>query len=104
MSYPTLEEKLQALKVSTPTEYERSCIDKVGTGDYEIGVQRTADILDEGYEVFMRSSRSQMGVAGDSIVALFTAAGDLVNASAGTYLHAVIPPIVIKYSPPAGSP
>jgi N-methylhydantoinase B/oxoprolinase/acetone carboxylase alpha subunit len=97
MSYPTLEEKLASLKVSTPTEYELSCIGKVGTGDYEIGVQRTADILDEGYEVFMRSSRSQMGVAGDSIVAIFTAAGDLVNASAGTYLHAVIPPIVIKY-------
>ena len=38
-----------------------------------------------------------MGVAGDSIVAMFNAAGDLVNASAGTYLHAVIPPIVIKY-------
>src|SRR5690625_2705218 len=45
----------------------------------------------------MRSSRSQMGVAGDSIVAMFNAQGDLVNASAGTYLHAVIPPIVIKY-------
>ena len=41
---------------------------------YEIGVQRTADILDEGYEVFMRSSRSAMGMAGDSIVAIFTAA------------------------------
>ena len=38
-----------------------------------------------------------MGIAGDSIVAMFTAQGDLVNASAGTYLHAVIPPIVIKY-------
>lgn len=97
MSYPTLEEKLAALKVTAPTEYELSCLDKVGTGAYEIGVQRTADILDEGYEVFMRSSRSQMGVAGDSIVAMFNAQGDLVNASAGTYLHAVIPPIVIKY-------
>ncbi len=97
MSYPTLEEKLASLKVVPPSDYELSCLDKVGTGSYEIGVQRTADILDEGYEVFMRSSRSQMGVAGDSIVAMFTAAGDLVNASAGTYLHAVIPPIVIKY-------
>lgn len=97
MSYPTLAEKLAALKVSEPTEYERSCLDTVSTGDYEIGVQRTADILDEGYEIFMRSSRSQMGVAGDSIVAMFNAQGDLVNASAGTYLHAVIPPIVIKY-------
>lgn len=97
MSYPTLEEKLAALKVSTPTEYELKCVGLVPAGDYEIGVQRTADILDEGYEIFMRSSRSSMGVAGDSIVAIFNAQGDLVNASAGTYLHAVIPPIVIKY-------
>jgi acetophenone carboxylase len=97
MTYPTLEEKMQALKVVPATDYERECIKKIPAGDYEIAVQRTADILDEGYEVFMRSSRSSMGVAGDSIVAMFTAGGDLVNASAGTYLHAVIPPIVIKY-------
>ncbi|MBX3263642.1 MAG: hydantoinase B/oxoprolinase family protein [Labilithrix sp.] len=97
MSIPTLEEKLRALKVSAPTAIEEACLAKVSRGDYEIGVQRTADILDEGYEVFMRSCRSSMGIAGDSIVAIFNAAGDLVNASAGTYLHAVIPPIVIKY-------
>ena len=97
MSYPSLEEKLAALKVTPPSDYERACAGGLRAGDYEIGVQRTADVLDEGYEIFMRSSRSSMGVAGDSIVAMFTAAGDLVNASAGTYLHAVIPPIVIKY-------
>ncbi len=81
MSYPSLEEKLAALKVSKPTAYERTCADAVAPGEYEIAVQRTADILDEGYEIFMRSSRSSMGVAGDSIVAIFNAAGDLVNAS-----------------------
>ena len=97
MSYPTLDEKLAALKVTPPSEHELACLERVPRGAYEIGVQRTADILDEGYQVFMRSSRSSMGIAGDSIVAMFTAAGDLVNASAGTYLHAVIPPIVIKY-------
>lgn len=97
MTYPTLEQKMAALKVTPASEYERACAEKIVGGDYEIAVQRTADILDEGYEVFMRSSRSSMGVAGDSIVAMFTAEGDLVNASAGTYLHAVIPPIVIKY-------
>ncbi len=97
MSIPTVAEKLQALKISAPTAHELACLELVKRGSYEIGVQRTADILDEGYEVFMRSSRSSMGVAGDSIVAMFNAAGDLVNASAGTYLHAVIPPIVIKY-------
>lgn len=97
MSYPTLAEKLAALKVTPATDYERECANALRPGSYEIGVQRTADMLDEAYEIFMRSSRSSMGVAGDSIVALFNAAGDLVNASAGTYLHAVIPPIVIKY-------
>lgn len=97
MSHPSLEEKLAALKVTEADEDERRCAGLVESGNYEIGVQRTADILDEGYEIFMRSSRSSMGVAGDSIVAMFNAKGDLVNASAGTYLHAVIPPIVIKY-------
>jgi acetophenone carboxylase len=97
VSYPTVEEKLAALKVMPATEHELACLPLVSRGTYEIALQRTADILDEGYEVFMRSSRSSMGVAGDSIVAMFTAAGDLVNASAGTYLHAIIPPIVIKY-------
>lgn len=97
MSHPSLEEKMAALKVTPATDHERTCADALEPGSYEIGVQRTADILDEGYEIFMRSSRSSMGIAGDSIVAMFNAAGDLVNASAGTYLHAVIPPIVIKY-------
>ncbi|WP_433755683.1 hydantoinase B/oxoprolinase family protein [Nocardia sp. CA-135398] len=97
MSYPSLEEKLAALKVTPATDHERQCAATLPPGSYEIAVQRTADVLDEGYEIFMRSSRSSMGVAGDSIVAMFNAHGDLVNASAGTYLHAVIPPIVIKY-------
>ena len=97
MSYPSKEEKLAALKVTEPSQYELECVDLVKPGDYEVGVQRTNDMLDEGYEIFMRSSRASMGIAGDSIVAIFNSRGDLVNASAGTYLHAVIPPIVIKF-------
>ena len=31
------------------------------------------------------------------MVAIFTAQGDLVNGAAGTYLHAIIQPILIKY-------
>jgi N-methylhydantoinase B/oxoprolinase/acetone carboxylase alpha subunit len=97
MSIPSVAEKLMALKVTPITVHEQRCMELVSRGNYEIALQRTADILDEGYEIFMRSSRSSMGVAGDSIVAMFNAHGDLVNASAGTYLHAIIPPIVIKY-------
>ncbi len=97
MNAPTLADKLRALKVVPPSRHELDCLELVSHGNYEIGVQRTNDILDESHEVFARSSRSTMGVAGDSIVAIFTAQGDLVNASSGTYLHAIIPPIVIKY-------
>ncbi len=97
MPIPTLEEKLHWLKPNPPTDYELECVKKIGPGDYEIGWQRTNDLLDEAMEVFMRSSRSSIGIAGDSMVAVFTAQGDLANASCGTYLHATIQPILIKY-------
>jgi N-methylhydantoinase B/oxoprolinase/acetone carboxylase alpha subunit len=97
MSIPTLAEKLAWLKPAPATPWETESAARIPAGDYEIGVQITNDILDEAMEVFVRSSRSYFGVSGDSMVAIFTAAGDLVNASCGTYLHAIIQPIVIKF-------
>jgi N-methylhydantoinase B/oxoprolinase/acetone carboxylase alpha subunit len=97
MPIPTLAEKLEWLKPAPARAYEIECAGKVAQGDYEIGVQITNDILDEAMDVFVRSSRSYFGVSGDSMVAIFTADGDLVNASCGTYLHAIIQPIVIKF-------
>ncbi|MGH9003219.1 MAG: hydantoinase B/oxoprolinase family protein, partial [Acidimicrobiia bacterium] len=97
MSIPTLEQKLRWLKPEPPTEHELKCVEQIGLGEFEIGFQRTNDILDEGMDVFVRSCRSAMGIAGDSLVGMFTAGGDMVNGSCGTYLHAVIPPLVIKY-------
>jgi N-methylhydantoinase B/oxoprolinase/acetone carboxylase alpha subunit len=97
MPIPTLAEKLQWLKPAAATQHERECAAGVRQGDYEIGVQITNDILDEAMEVFVRSSRSYFGVSGDSMVAIFTANGDLINAACGTYLHAIIQPIIIKF-------
>ncbi|HEV1996009.1 MAG TPA: hydantoinase B/oxoprolinase family protein [Candidatus Acidoferrum sp.] len=97
MPIPTLSEKLQWLKPVPPTPEETRCAGKIRQGDYEIGVQTTNDILDEAMEIFIRSSRSYFGVSGDSMVAIFSANGDLINASCGTYLHAIIQPIVIKF-------
>jgi N-methylhydantoinase B/oxoprolinase/acetone carboxylase alpha subunit len=97
MPIPTLAEKLAWLKPAPPTAYETECAAEVPQGEYEIGVQVTNDILDEAMEVFVRASRSYFGVSGDSMVAIFTAGGDLINASCGTYLHAIIQPIVIKF-------
>jgi N-methylhydantoinase B/oxoprolinase/acetone carboxylase alpha subunit len=97
MPIPTLAEKLEWLKPSPPTDFEKECVETIRPGEYEIGVQTTNDILDEAMEVFVRSSRSYFGVSGDSMVAIFTAEGDLINASCGTYLHAIIQPIIIKF-------
>ena len=69
----------------------------MSAADFEIGFQRTNDILDEAMDVFVRSCRCAMGVAGDSLVAIASPNGDCINASCGTYLHSVIPPIIIKY-------
>ena len=97
MPIPTLAEKLEWLKPAPASPHERDCAARVPQGDYEIGVQITNDILDEAMEVFVRASRSYFGVSGDSMVAIFTANGDLINASCGTYLHAIIQPIIIKF-------
>lgn len=97
MGIPTLEQKLNWLKPATPSQHELDLADQIDPATFEIGFQRTNDILDEGMDVFVRSCRCAMGVAGDSLIGIMTAQGDLVNGSCGTYLHAVIPPLVIKY-------
>ena len=97
MAIPTLEQKLAWLKTVPPSDDELRWADEIDAAQFEIGFQRTNDILDEGMEVFQRSCRCAMGVAGDSLVGICTADGDIINGSMGTYLHAVIPPIIIKY-------
>jgi len=97
MPIPSPDEKLAWIRLEPPREAEIRGLDLLKPGDYEIGFQRTNDILDEALEVFQRSCRSSMGIAGDVMVALFTAQGDLVNAAAGTYLHAIIQPIIVKF-------
>ena len=97
MGIPTLEQKLTWLKPTPASKRELDLAAQIDAATFEIGFQRTNDILDEGMDVFQRSCRCAMGVAGDSLVAIITADGDIVNGSCGTYLHAVIPPLIIKY-------
>ncbi|MBI5920042.1 MAG: hydantoinase B/oxoprolinase family protein [Betaproteobacteria bacterium] len=97
MAIPTLEQKLTWLKPVPATPRELELAAQIDAAEFEIGFQRTNDILDEGMDVFQRSCRCAMGVSGDSLVGIMTAGGDIVNGSCGTYLHAVIPPLIIKY-------
>src|SRR5260370_2043385 len=96
MPIPTLTEKLEWLKPAKASSYEEECAKTLRQGDYEIGVQVTNDILDEAMEIFIRSSRSYFGVSGDSMVAIFTAGGGLIQTACAPQLPALNQPIVFK--------
>src|SRR5919204_6345895 len=75
------------IKPEAPSALERRCMELLAPGDYEIYDEKIANYLDEAREIFIRSGVTSMLRSGDLIVGLYTANGDLANASAGTYLH-----------------
>jgi N-methylhydantoinase B/oxoprolinase/acetone carboxylase alpha subunit len=85
------------VKPEPTSELERKGMEQLRPGDYEIFDEKIRTFLDETREVFIRSGVSGMLRAGDLIVALYTANGDLANASAGTYLHCVTAMLPVKY-------
>jgi acetophenone carboxylase len=52
MPIPTSEQKLQWLKPAPVTDKEREWVDKLEAGEFEVGFERTNNILDEAMEVF----------------------------------------------------
>jgi acetophenone carboxylase len=85
------------IKPEPPSALERRCMDLLHPGDYEIYDEKIANFLDEAREIFIRSGVTSMLRSGDLIVGLYTANGDLANASAGTYLHCVTATLPVKY-------
>jgi acetophenone carboxylase len=79
------------------SELERAGMELLQPGDYEIYTEKLANYLDEAREVFIRSGVTSMLRSGDLIVAIYTANGDMVHASAGTYLHCVTAMLPVKY-------
>jgi acetophenone carboxylase len=88
---------VQWLKPEPVGEAERSWVEQLEPGDYEIYDEKLKNILDEAREIFVRSGVTNLLTAGDLIVAIYTANGDLANASAGTYLHCVTGCLPVKY-------
>lgn len=79
------------------TDFDRKCMGRLKPGDYEIYDEKLRNFLDESREIFARSGVTGMLRAGDLIVAIYTANGDLANASAGTYLHCVTAMLPVKF-------
>ena len=88
---------IQWIKPEPVSALEQRCIDALRPGDYEIYDEKLLNFLDEAREVFIRTGVSGMLRAGDLIVAVYTANGDLASASSGTYLHCVTAMLPIKY-------
>lgn len=85
------------IKPEPVSALEQRCMDELRPGDYEVYDEKLLNFLDEAREIFTRSGVSGMLRAGDLICAVYTANGDLVSASAGTYLHCVTAMLPIKY-------
>ena len=97
MPLPTWKQLISWIKPEAATADELKWAEAIKTGEYEIYVERLNNICFEGKEVLMRGGVSSMMLAGDNIVGIYTATGDLVDAWCGTYLHAITAQLPIKY-------
>jgi N-methylhydantoinase B/oxoprolinase/acetone carboxylase alpha subunit len=87
----------RAMKPEAATEKELEDAANLGPGDYEIYSENLVLMVQEGKEVMTRMGISSMLHSGDTLVAIYTARGDLVTAVLGTYLHSVTGQVPIKF-------
>ncbi|MEE8419768.1 MAG: hydantoinase B/oxoprolinase family protein, partial [Dehalococcoidales bacterium] len=94
---PEKDEVMAFLKPEPVTEEELAGLEELKLGDYEIYSERLNMILAECKEVFIKVGNSNWIIAGDSIVGLHTANGDLAASCLGTFIHSVTAQNPIKW-------
>ena len=87
----------RAMQLEPATEQELEDAASLRPGDYEIYSENVNLMLQEGKEVMTKMGISSMLHSGDTLVAVYTAHGDLVSAVLGTYLHSVTGQVPIKF-------
>jgi N-methylhydantoinase B/oxoprolinase/acetone carboxylase alpha subunit len=88
---------LEWIKPGSPTEDELECMNLLQPGDYEIYTEKLNNFLLESKEVFIKLGVSSMLRSGDLVTGIYTPRGDMVAAWCGTYLHAVVGQLPIKF-------
>ena len=96
--FPERQTLLDWIKPEPPSPDELEYMKLLKPGDYEIYSDRLDSILLEAREVFIRTGLSSMLRSGDLIVGIYTPAGDMVCASCGTFLHAALSLLPIKFT------
>ena len=94
---PVDEEVLNRVNPEEPTELEREWIDKIGIDEFSVYLMKLELICEEAKQNMMMIGLSPSIQGMDCGVGVYTAAGDLVAASVGTYLHICSGQIPIKY-------
>ncbi len=97
MAVPTSKELLDWIKPEPPIPEELQWAEEIKTGEYEIYAEKLNNICMEANEVFTRTGVTSMLRSGDCVVGIYTPAGDMVTAWCGTYLHAVVTQLTIKF-------
>ena len=94
---PEKDDVMAFQKPAPVTDVERDGMEKLKPGDYEIYSERLNMILAECKEVFERVGKSDWILAGDVIVAIHTAQGDMASSCLGTFIHSVLAQNPIKW-------
>jgi N-methylhydantoinase B/oxoprolinase/acetone carboxylase alpha subunit len=94
---PDPKQLLEWIKPSPPTEEELECMKLLQPGDYEIYTEKLNNFLLESKEVFLKLGVSSMLRSGDLVTGIYNPQGDMIDAWCGTYLHAVVGQLPIKY-------
>jgi acetophenone carboxylase len=88
---------LEWIKPSPPTEDELECLKLLEPGDFEIYTEKLNNFLLESKEVFLKLGVSSMLRSGDLVTGIYSPTGNMIAAWCGTYLHAVVGQLPIKY-------
>ncbi len=94
---PDPQKLLEWIKPSPPTDEDLECMKLLEPGDYEIYTEKLNNFLLESKEVFIKLGVSSMLRSGDVVTGIYTPKGDMVAAWCGTYLHAVVGQLPIKF-------
>ena len=94
---PLVDKELLERKLEPVTEKEAEAMKKISAIDYAIQSNRLEIICEEGKEILTRLGVSEALQAGDCIVGIYTAQGDMGCAVSGTYVHIATGVIPIKY-------
>lgn len=97
MPAPSRKVLLEWMRPTLPTPEELEAEARLERGLYEIALARLDSILEEARDVFVRTGVSSMLRSGDLVVGIYTAAGDMVAANCGVYLHAAVGQLPVKY-------